>query len=322
MSKIIALKSGLDEIFPDAWDSDFSNLKQQALFFDRIGFYKLNKFYADLNESLHLWKKSHPEFQTDKGETILRELEWLQEQNLIFELKLEELGRPEFIPANMGEQFEDTKALLRRILEIEFTDPKSIKNKTHRVELFREQRLMILRFMAIVMEKTKGVTTVTTFPYTEYARKVPNSRKADVAQIVINRLPLPNNETSWEQIIDYRNDPENQNNLLGLRHWIRKISKEELSKAEIEDEIEWRINEFQNHMKLHKMKANTETLEAVVKAPLEIIENLIKLKFSKIPEPFFALKKRQINLLEAELNAPSKEISYIIKTREAFQTQE
>jgi hypothetical protein len=75
-------------------------------------------------------------------------------------------------------------------------------------------------------------------------------------------------------------------------------------------------------MKVHKMKTNTETLEVIVKAPLEIIEDLVKLKFSKIPEPFFAIKKRQINLMEIELNAPGREISYIIKTQEAFQPHE
>ena len=75
-------------------------------------------------------------------------------------------------------------------------------------------------------------------------------------------------------------------------------------------------------MKIHKMKANTETLEVMVKAPLEIVENLIKLKFSKIPEPLFALKKRQINLMEAELNAPGREMAYIIKARDTFQFNE
>lgn len=91
---------------------------------------------------------------------------------------------------------------------------------------------------------------------------------------------------------------------------------------EIEEELDWLLNEFQDHMKLHKLKANTETLEMIVKIIPETLENLIKLKFSKLPEPFFALKKRQISLMEAELNAPGKEISYIIKTREAFQSQE
>ena len=67
------------------------------------------------------------------------------------------------------------------------------------------------------------------------------------------------------------------------------------------------------------MKANTETVEVIVKLLPETIENLIKLKFSKIPEPFLAFKKIQINLMEAELNTPGREMAYIIKTQETFQ---
>jgi hypothetical protein len=75
-------------------------------------------------------------------------------------------------------------------------------------------------------------------------------------------------------------------------------------------------------MKYHKIKANTETLEILVKTPLEIIENLVKLKLSKLTDPFFALKKKQLMLMEAEINAPGKELAYIIKSRETFQSED
>ncbi len=54
MAKLIALKSGSHELLPDAWNSDFSNLKQQALLFDQIGIYKLTNFYSALEQSLGL----------------------------------------------------------------------------------------------------------------------------------------------------------------------------------------------------------------------------------------------------------------------------
>ncbi len=323
MSKLIALKSSThEELISDAWFSEFSNLKQQALLFDQIGFFRLSQFYEILDETLDIFKNAHPS-ALSKIETIISELRWLQQQGLIFELNLkEELSNLPNIKQQFDQKFRDAQELLNKVITIQNLNLKTIKDEAQRKDLIAEQQISLLRLLAIIMETTKGVTAVTTFPYSKYIHEFPNSQKSYVAQIVINKLPLPNNETSWEQIIDYRNDPENQNNLLGLRQWIRKISREELSKTEIEDEIEWRINEFDKHMKIHKMKANTETLEVMVKAPLEIIENLIKLKFSKIPEPLFALKKRQINLMEAELNTPGREMSYIIKARETFKAQE
>lgn len=326
MSKLIALKSGTHEILSDGWNSDFSNLKQQALLFDQIGVFSLSPLYKTLQESIDLFKQLAPEATTNKAESIITELQWLQQTGIIFELTMKEEFQSQsmenFAQISVGQKFEDAKNLLKQIIDFQTSIPKYNTDEKSKADLIKEQHFKIIRLMSIVMEATKGITTVTTIPYTEYTRELPNSSKSDVAQLVISKLPLPSNETPWEQIIDYRNDPENQNNFLGLRQWIRKISKDELSKAEIEDEIEWRINEFQNHMKLHKMKANAETLEVMVKAPLEIIENLIKFKLSKIPEPFFALKKRQINLMEAELNAPGREMAYIIKTRDTFQSQE
>ncbi|MDD2921003.1 MAG: hypothetical protein PHQ36_01845 [Anaerolineales bacterium] len=321
MSKLIALKSGTHEILSDAWHSDFSNLKQQALLFDQIGIYKLSRFYESLEESLDLLKKLNPKIPNEissKTEAIITELEWLKQTGIIFEVNLQDVFQDEstkgFAKKVSAQKFEDAKNLLKKIIENQ--TPKLINNENNarKDQLSKEQHYTLLRLMSIIIETTKGITTVTTLPHTEYSREAPNFQKGDVVQIVIRKLPLPNNETPWEQLIDYRNDPENQRNLLNLRRWIRKVSSENLQPAETEEELEWLINEFQNHMKIHRMKANTETLEVIVKAPLKLLE----LEFSKITEPLFALKKRQINLMEAELNAPGREMAYIIKAKDTF----
>ena len=71
-------------------------------------------------------------------------------------------------------------------------------------------------------------------------------------------------------------------------------------------------------MRLHKIKANTDTIEVWVKSPLEVLENLLTLKFSKFIDPLFAIQKRKISLLEAELQAPGREVAYILKTKDHF----
>ncbi len=324
MSKLIALQSGTHDTISDAWINGFSNLKQKSLLFDQIGIFKLNRFYNVINESLALLQNIDTAI-SDKAESIITELEWLKQAGIIFELKIEEefnYSIKDFSKKVSTETFEDTKYLFKKINEIQTVNLVNSKNDAEKAVLIREQHFALLRLMSIIMEITKEVTAVTTFPHTEYTHELPDSKKAMIALIVINKLPLPNNETPWEQIIDYRNDSENQKNLLSLRRWIRKISTENLPPAEIEEEIEWLTSEFQSHMKIHKIKANTEALEIIIKTPLETIENLLKLNFSKISDPLFAIKKRQISLMEAELNAPGREMAYIIKTRETFQSQE
>lgn len=315
MSKLIALKSGSHEILDDAWNSDFSYLKQQALLFDQIGIFKLSNFYKTLEKTIGLYKELSPDL-SEKLEKIIMELQWLQQIGIVFELTIQEEINNNL--ADFGNENDVAKKLLSRALEITTTDLRNTKDDAHKIELLREQHFTILRLMAIIMETKKGVSAVTTLPYTKYNYDFPNSSKSNVAQIVISKLPIPSNETPWEKLIDYRNDEGNQKNLISLPRWVRKITTESLSSAEIEEELEWLINEFHSHMDFHKMKTNTETLEVMVKVLPETIENLIKLKFSKLPEPFFAFKKRQISLLEAELNAPGREMAYIIKARDEF----
>ena len=322
MFKLIALRSSfIDNIFR-SWESRFLfQLKRDSLLFDQIGIFGLSQIYETLNSSAN--DPDLPKaFLKNKLEPKIMDLKWLEENQIIFEITTEkEFGekavKDYFSKVDSIYSAEEVLKLSTKLVEAgEIVD--NIHNKAELVELIKASDAIVLRLKSLMMGTTKGITAVTTLPYTEYSREVPNSQKANAAQIVIKKLPLPNNETPWEQIIDYRNDPENQKNLLNLRRWIRKISTENLSPVELEEEIEWLINKFQEHMKFHKMKANTETLEVITKVPLEFLE----LKFSKIVEPLFALKKRQINLLEAELNAPGKEMAYIIKANDTFKSDE
>jgi hypothetical protein len=324
MSKLIALKSGSHEILSDARNSDFSNLKQQALLFDQIGIYKLSNFYKTLEESLDLFRKLGLD-SYNKTQPIIAELEWLQQKGIVFELKVEDELQSELMkkfPQNSTSQkFKDAKKLLKNIIDIQTSGLRQAENEANRLELIKDQHFKTIRFLSIIMETTRDATFVTTFPYTEYTREIPNSSKSDVAQVVIKSLPLPSNETPWEQLIDYRNDTKTQKLLLSLRRWINKIATQNLSSLEIDDEIEFLINEFQEHMKFHKMKANTETIEVIINSVSDVLGNLLTLKFSKLLEPLFAVKKRQLSLLEAELNVPGKEMAYIIKSRETFDSQ-
>lgn len=97
-----------------------------------------------------------------------------------------------------------------------------------------------------------------------------------------------------------------------------KISRENLAEREIAEEIEWLLNEYQAHMRLHRMKITTGTLETVVVAVAEVAENLAKLKFGALAKSLFVLKHRSLELAEAERQAPGRELAYISRAREHF----
>lgn len=142
--------------------------------------------------------------------------------------------------------------------------------------------------------------------------------KDAVLQIVLNTLPYPDESISWEQIIEYRSDPDSQDKFLDLRHWMSEMARGELTPIEVEEKLEYLMSQYQRHMKLHKMKANQGVLETVIVSPAELAENLIKFKWGQIAKDLFSIKQRKIALMEGELTSPGSEVAYIVKARETF----
>ena len=148
--------------------------------------------------------------------------------------------------------------------------------------------------------------------------KTPQASRSDVIQIILNALPEPDESISWEQIIEYRSDPDSQSKFLALRNWMNETARASLSPTEIEQKLEYLIDEYQQHMKIHKMKTNVGTLESVVVAGAEVLENLIKFNWGKVAKGLFSIKQRRIELMEAERTAPGREVAYIAKARDVL----
>ena len=71
-------------------------------------------------------------------------------------------------------------------------------------------------------------------------------------------------------------------------------------------------------MKIHKMRTKFSALEKNIAIPFDIIENLVKLKFGKFAKSLISFKHRKVELMDAELKSPGREISYLIQTKQKF----
>jgi hypothetical protein len=142
--------------------------------------------------------------------------------------------------------------------------------------------------------------------------------KSDVVQIIINALPIPDDSVPWEQIFDYRSDPDSVSKFLALRNWMNDIARAKLRPAEIEEKLEYLIDQYKRHLTLHKLKTNVGALETLVVAGPEFLANLIKLKWGEIAKGLFSFRHRRIAIIEGELTAPGNEIAYIVNAGEKF----
>ena len=71
-------------------------------------------------------------------------------------------------------------------------------------------------------------------------------------------------------------------------------------------------------MKIHKMNTNLGFLETAITLPLQILENFVKIKWSDIAKTLFSFKYKNLDLLKSEMQAPGRELSYIVYTQEMF----
>lgn len=139
-------------------------------------------------------------------------------------------------------------------------------------------------------------------------------------QIILKDIPIPDEKTPWEQLIEFRDDPISIEKFIGLKNWINDISKQNLSTNELEDKINFLVNDYKKHMKIHKMSTNIGFIETAISLPLQVLENLVKIKWSEISKSLFQFKYKKLNLMKAEMQAPGRELSYIVYTQDKFNT--
>ena len=161
------------------------------------------------------------------------------------------------------------------------------------------------------------------FPILETHRQIGNvfrSGTTPVLEVILKSMPIPDDQTAWEDIIEFRNDPEAMKRLRALRVWTRKFAHATTatSLAEMKEEIEVLLDEYEEHMKLHRMKVNKGAAETLLTVAGKLTEDLVKLKWSELAKLPFILRERKISLLEAEAKAPNRELAYVSIARSRF----
>jgi hypothetical protein len=181
-------------------------------------------------------------------------------------------------------------------------------------------RFQLETFQRSAWRRTDGVLLCDRIPgFLDSSGASPSSTvTTTVLSVVLSAFPEPDDQTPWERILEFKSDPDTPRHILALKRWITKIAQQRLSFDEMREEIEWVVQEYQAHMRLHRLKTTSGALESVVTAAGELVENIVKLKFSALAKAMFSLRQRKIQLLDAERQAPGRELAYLIKARERF----
>jgi hypothetical protein len=309
MNGLIAVADSLSAL-------DFSFRKRAALLFDRIAIPQVH------DGATRAWVKEKPEH--------CNELLWLMENGIVFEPIL----TPEFLED--GQILQDAELAintLKKLMRLVVGDNDNLDTASSTVHeyladpnLSREMKLKFLgeylvgnsylvRMWGSVLRK-QGLSAYPLLPVA-----IPNSRensKTNVVEIVLKSLPMPSEDTAWEQIFEYRDDPDSIAKFLDLRNWMNDVARAKLTPTEVEEKLEYLVSQFERNMKLHKMKTEAGIIETTVVSTAEFLEDMVKFKWGKIAKAAFSFRQKKIALMEGELTAPGSEVAYIVKAKDTF----
>ncbi len=290
----------------DPWTLlDDSSMKKELLYFDHL------KYFIRGKDTLEKFCNTLPRGK----ETFIKrmnEIEELERAGLITEYTIEEFDRD-------YETYKDettiTQAWKRYDLANGFLESKNQAFEERFVdflETFREVGQLEARTNAMILNrkhKDEFVPLIRrsykNFKEDEYFRK------ASVLSVIINQFPATTEELSADKLHELKNDNVASLKLSRLRNWAVEVTNSKLSEKEISQKLDYLLNEYKNQLDLHKIKYELGVIETFVTTSLEVLENIVKLNFSKAAKVLFDLKRKELTLLEEEEKLIGKEVAYL-----------
>ena len=132
----------------------------------------------------------------------------------------------------------------------------------------------------------------------------------DVMKIVLPTFPVPDDEVTWQQILEYRNGPDPQNKFCIVKNWISDVARGSLTPDEAEEKLQHLLNQYRMRLETHQMKTNTTTLEAFLVTTADVLD-----RFRPGQRALFSVEHRKLALLQGESTSAGSEVAYVIKTK-------
>lgn len=274
-------------IIGTSYRSSIRDLKRQLLLFDKIIWPRewIDITNAEFEKSIRITSERNPE------------IEWLIERGFLEECEI---------------SFENMNQYLK---ELEFFNDYPKWDQKRLTTIVSE---FYLRAFTLYVNENNYIESTPILSKNCFKNRTNITKNEKVVGVIIKNLPFPDEMTPWEQIMDFKKDQDNKNNLIALKRWINKISRGDLNVHETEDEVEYLIKNFEKKIKYHNIKKRNFILKTFINVPLEILENIIKIKWGKISDSLFSIIEARLELLEAESMIEGRELAYIVEAKDTF----
>jgi hypothetical protein len=266
--------------------TDFSvdTLKKHALLFDKFLIPNLTSFLGQCGP--------------DEGATILKELQFLRDRETAYEIRRMVERSPVVILPDAPEEARSSLVTIGEDLETRIT------------------AVLLSGIQADIVPMCKDLPEHLSLPLPDLPAlqgHQGNDQQHDTIRVALQSFPVPDETCAWQDILDFK--VEMRDKQWGFRRFLHTLATKQQSESEIRDDIEWSLNDYTKEMDRFKLKRYVSFMETYVIPTVEALENF---KPSSFLKGLVGIKKRKIELLEAESNAKGRECAYVFDARKRF----
>ena len=313
-----------------AFSTDEAALKQMTIMFNRIAFQGLRimlrntqfitpEFARDrarLAEMGILFEPDMQRLQTSDDDDYRKTVSFLMnDANEI--LKPFGLTVEEMIAARKDE--EKKSEVRQKMAQPPSTLASNIGDPRKLIETEQRLTVNVTRLFALQLRKREGLDAYATIPSGDNTLDQDDQRstKHDVMKIAVV-VPVPDERVSWQDIFQYREDPDSQNKFFELKEWMSDVAAGSLVPAEVGQKLEFLLDRYRELLETHQIQINWTRFEAYVVTTGDVLRDLNAFRQSQQGSTLFSVEGRKLALLEGELMSAGSEVAFVIPAKSMF----
>ena len=187
------------------------------------------------------------------------------------------------------------------------------------MQIERGLTVNITRMFAIQLRNRENSDAYATIPSEDSSLDDDDQRpnKHDVLKIAVV-VPVPDEQASWQQIIEYRNDSDSQGRFFELKEWMSDISRGAIAEAEAQQKLEFLLDQYRRVLQRHEIQINWTKLEAFVVTSADDSQRSTPFEKDQSASPLFSVEPRKLALLETESTLPGNIVAFVTQAKSMF----
>ena len=168
----------------------------------------------------------------------------------------------------------------------------------------------------------KGINAIPKYSSKQFSNTF-RKGNSQLLNTIFSQLPtLDPDNLNIDELIDFLKDEETQVKRRRMFSWQNdieaKIEKGDIKIEYVPDMIAERLDTYIDHIKLSELKFKYGVFENLLMLSANIIAGLTLVGLPKAVKNLIQFKKRELELQEAEIKAPGRELAYIVHTHRQF----